>query len=471
VNAQARAQVSIRPIVAGLPFAAVAAGVGFLSALKMRAGLAVAALTAAGVLMLYPWWALVLATALTPFQTDLTGSSIGGLNVGLPDLLVALTVAGLVPLVLLQESWRSRLADARPALWWTLPFLLWLTIVVIDHPSATSAANAVQYAELTALTIALGAAVFDNRLARFAICGFIGVASLVAVLWIADIGRNHLGDKNPVGQFMVDAALLSLVVIKRARYRYPIVLLLVVGILYTESRGAVLGATIGVVVLLAFRGLGTWRRTVGVLVPIAIIVIVGYNVVPHSLRERVQSTFSAVGLGPQTPEAQQNPNSDTPSGDLTPSQYTVQLRTIYRREGIAYVRQHPWFGVGLGSYLTGNQADGTLTNQPHEVLILEAGEGGVPEMVLFLVMLAGTAAVVIRRANRSPWAGAALAVQAAIVTHGLVDVYWVRGTPFIGWLLVGMALNRRLDRPDDGAGEPKSTDMRQPRPATAYVLT
>jgi hypothetical protein len=25
------------------------------------------------------------------------------------------------------------------------------------------------------------------------------------------------------------------------------------------------------------------------------------------------------------------------------------------------------------------------------------------------------------------------------VAHGLVDVYWVRGTPILGWLLVGMA--------------------------------
>ena len=41
-------------------------------------------------------------------------------------------------------------------------------------------------------------------------------------------------------------------------------------------------------------------------------------------------------------------------------------------------------------------------------------------------------------------AGAAVAVAAAAVllstvAHGMVDVYWVRGTPVLGWLLVGMA--------------------------------
>jgi hypothetical protein len=50
----------------------------------------------------------------------------------------------------------------------------------------------------------------------------------------------------------------------------------------------------------------------------------------------------------------------------------------------------------------------------------------------------------VRRRKYSPWAGPALALQAAILTHGLVDVYWVRGTPVIGWLLVGMALNPML---------------------------
>jgi hypothetical protein len=33
----------------------------------------------------------------------------------------------------------------------------------------------------------------------------------------------------------------------------------------------------------------------------------------------------------------------------------------------------------------------------------------------------------------------AAAVLLATVAHGLVDVYWVRGTPVLGWLLVGMA--------------------------------
>jgi len=32
----------------------------------------------------------------------------------------------------------------------------------------------------------------------------------------------------------------------------------------------------------------------------------------------------------------------------------------------------------------------------------------------------------------------AAAVLVATAAHGLVDVYWVRGTPLLGWLIVGM---------------------------------
>jgi hypothetical protein len=35
-------------------------------------------------------------------------------------------------------------------------------------------------------------------------------------------------------------------------------------------------------------------------------------------------------------------------------------------------------------------------------------------------------------------APAAAGILIATVAHGLVDVYWVRGTPVLGWLLVGM---------------------------------
>ena len=41
----------------------------------------------------------------------------------------------------------------------------------------------------------------------------------------------------------------------------------------------------------------------------------------------------------------------------------------------------------------------------------------------------------MRRVELAP---VAAGVLVATVAHGLVDVYWVRVTPVLGWLLVGM---------------------------------
>jgi hypothetical protein len=361
-------------------------------------------------------------------------------QVAATDALLFACFVGLVPLVATTVEWRTRLAAVRPVVAWVAPFVLWLVVVVLANPSERSAVNALQYVELTGFAIVVGAVVLTPASARVAMLGFLVVAAVTAVLWIVHSGSFAVDNKNPAGQFMVDALLLSLVVVRTWRWRVPLILLLILGALHTESRGAVLGAALGGLVLLAFRGLGTWRRTAGVIIPLVAVCIIGYTVVPSSLQARVRTTFTSDKLPASVA------GSDQIVGDLPSDQYTVQLRGIYRRQGIAFDRQHMLVGVGIGNYLTGDANAGTLTNDPHDVLILDAGEGGIPDLVLFLVMFAGTGFVMLRRRRISPWAGAALALQAAILTHGLVDVYWVRGTPVMGWLLIGMALNPALDR-------------------------
>jgi hypothetical protein len=61
-------------------------------------------------------------------------------------------------------------------------------------------------------------------------------------------------------------------------------------------------------------------------------------------------------------------------------------------------------------------------------------------VVAFLLLQLGAIVVVFRRRKLSPWAVPAICVQVAILVHGMVDVYWVRGTPVMGWLLIGLAL-------------------------------
>ena len=54
-------------------------------------------------------------------------------------------------------------------------------------------------------------------------------------------------------------------------------------------------------------------------------------------------------------------------------------------------------------------------------------------------MLIGGTAIALWRMRRVELAAAGAAILMATVTHGLVDVFWVRGTPVLGFLVVGMA--------------------------------
>jgi membrane-bound metal-dependent hydrolase YbcI (DUF457 family) len=72
------------------------------------------------------------------------------------------------------------------------------------------------------------------------------------------------------------------------------------------------------------------------------------------------------------------------------------------------------------------------------VLLLQAAEGGYAFAVSFMLLIVGTF-VVLRKMGHVDVAAAAAGVLIATVVHGLVDVYWVRGTPILSWLLVGMA--------------------------------
>jgi hypothetical protein len=75
---------------------------------------------------------------------------------------------------------------------------------------------------------------------------------------------------------------------------------------------------------------------------------------------------------------------------------------------------------------------------PHQVLLQQEAEGGYIFGAAFVVLVGG-AMLALRRMRQVDVAAAAAGVLIATVAHGLVDVYWVRGTPVLGWLLVGMA--------------------------------
>ena len=81
------------------------------------------------------------------------------------------------------------------------------------------------------------------------------------------------------------------------------------------------------------------------------------------------------------------------------------------------------------------------------MLLLQAAEGGWAFAGSFVVLILG-ACIVLVRLRRVELAAVAMAVLLANVVHGLLDVYWVRGTPVLAWLLVGMVCATALRRPE-----------------------
>jgi mannitol-specific phosphotransferase system IIBC component len=80
---------------------------------------------------------------------------------------------------------------------------------------------------------------------------------VLAVAWpLDDLGLQ----KNPVGQLIANAILL-LVGFRALHRLLPCLIVLVPGLLLTQSRGAILAAAVGITIIVALRGLPArrWR--------------------------------------------------------------------------------------------------------------------------------------------------------------------------------------------------------------------
>lgn len=412
-------------VVVALSFA-----VGYWDQTHVHYAEALAALPLILVLFCRPQIPLTLGVAALPLSLDVIG---GAVHLTVSDVLLTFAVAAALPVLLLRPNWAQRIRNARPLLVAAVPFSAWLIAVAVHHPGLSNAMKTGQYFQLFLLPLLLGALVIEKKVARVALTGFVAAAVLIALLWATTRGHfPFVGNKNPSGQFMTDGIILALALAPSWLWRLLLLAPLATGLAFTQSRGAILAAGVGIIVVLALRGLGTWRRTLVAIVPLVVGVVLGFQLLPEDIVAR-NTDFSAGQAGTS----------------LTAAQYSVKLREIYRQEGWQLVNSHPVFGVGPGNYLTGTPGTDTVTDDPHDLIIRTAGDAGYPGLVGFGILVVGSALLVLRRRNLSPYAAVALAVQAAIITHGFVDVYWVRGTPVLGWLLIGMALNHRLDEPRD----------------------
>lgn len=409
----------VKTVVTVAGVALVSLFIGRLAATAPARAITVALVPAAMLAVTAPRLLALLAVATLPFDVDILAGRVPGLHVGPSDFLLAVTLVAVAGLLLYRPEARARLAALRPL---AGPFWIYagvLAVLLAAHPDLTSVINSAQRLELTVLPAVVAAVVLDAAGIRRAMQLFVVSATVLAVLWVV-LGHGSTGDtvlgiqKNPAGQFMTDAILVLLAAPRLQALRFCLPLL-AAGLLFTQSRGGILALAVGMVVLVLFQFPG--RRVV--------------------LLGAVSSVVVAAGLALAVlPADAQRRFSDV----RATTSYSVDQRVHYREDALQTFSAHRGLGVGVGHYLSGSEEKGTLANDPHNVLLLEAAEGGLPLLLAFALLSLIPLVVVYRRARRAEWGLAALAVQASLLTHAQVDVYWVRSTPVIGWLLLGAAL-------------------------------
>lgn len=412
---------------------ATAVVLGFIAATvvghSLALGFAACALPLVPIMLLRPEIPAVAALAVLPFETNLAPVSVG-VNVAASDLLFAICFVGLIYRYSTDLEARARLRHLRPLLSIVAIYVAAAILVTAAHPGKTTLVNLVQRVEVVGIPLLVGATLLSARAANLALRLFMVAAVVVATaaLLTPGVAGSYLGiQKNPAGQYIADAAFLSIVCIPKPVMRYLVFGYLVVGVYSTHSRGALLGVLVGVAVYLAVTSSNLVQAGTRI-VSAAVLAFAVFSFLPHTAQERLL-------------------------GQAKTTQFNDLVRREYAEDATRIIGDHPVLGVGIGNYFAGEATNGSLSTDPHNIVLLETAEGGYVLITAFGLLQLGALVIVLRR-RKAGWALAALAVQIAILTHAQVDIYWVRGTPVMGWLLIGLTLSsgQALEAPSAGRG-------------------
>ena len=385
------------------------------------------------VIVASPALAAVLLGLSIPAIPDLTGGRLG-VHVAASDVLLVL-----IGVRLLTDAEVRHRMPALPALRRVrVPVLqyVWLmAILLVLHLTFGSALKSAQRLELFVLPMVVGAYIALRRQHMLVLRGYVVATTVLAAAWPVMNSTGFLSgqfQKNPVGGFIVSAILLLLATRgnRRMLWCMPV---LIVGLALSASRGAVAALIVGVIVLAFMQSSASRGRLVARVAVLVAVVLMALPFLPSSITSRLTNYAPTTSIA-----------SVTASGG-SQSSWATYYHAQYANDAARLIAAHPLIGVGVGNYLAGSYAADTVTTDPHNVLLLEAAEGGYLFAVSFALLILGVA-LVLWRMRRSELAPAAAAVLVATAAHGLVDVYWVRGTPVLGWLLVGMVCGIAFQR-------------------------
>ena len=222
--------------------------------------------------------------------------------------------------------------------------------------------------------------------------------------------------------YMLLVALLLAATWQRSRWLSALTGFLLVGLLFTYSRTAIVALAAGLIVL-AYALRSWWPVAAS-----AVLLVTGVAFVKAYPEIGPETRFTPAELEIQRAGGQEEPTSGDP---LDPNESSIDSHWDSLRGGLETVFRHPQ-GFGLGN--AGVTASRTGTD-------VKAGESTYTELGVgigllgMLVFLAWNLSLLRRILPRSPWLGAALA---AVLVLGIqTDVIGVHWLAFVLWTLAG----------------------------------
>lgn len=373
--------------------------------------LAVVGAVALGVAVLAVIDPVVVATLAVPgvFLIQRVGG--GGIDLSASDALLVVGAIVAFPLV----PWEQ--PDLRRVLHMIFAFQACLLLTVLVHPTQASGFEWGHRLFLTAGSVMVGGALAAAGRTRVVLGIFMTLAAAVGCLsaaasvasgfepgYVLGFHKNFVGSMTLTG-----LAVGYLAPTYTGLSGRPLTIaktLCAVGLLGSQSRGAIVALLLGLLVA-SIRSPAVWRRSSMLLVVLLPLTLFAF----FSLRSQLE-------VAP---------------GETS----SITERTRYREQAMSVWRESPIVGQGMRFFKNG---EFVLGSDPHNVIVASLSETGIVGLAALVALLAGATRILWRM--HSTLALAALTVLVARFVNGLFDIYWVAGTQSLPWMIVGLALGQ-----------------------------
>jgi O-antigen ligase len=394
---------------------------GFATMLSTQVQSAVPALAVVYVIVILilgwtkPYYVMLLSMASAPFVMNVSGT--GALNFSLTEINILLLSISMLGKLLLTQRLVSigKLAA---------PVAIYLAIAAISSIQGGVVSADVIAVIQTAIfcflcpLLAMNAKLTPDQ-NRNLLLGYAMSCLLLAVLQMSfGIGKQVLGiHKNNMGQNLATGLIVWICLWMDSlrgwwsRFTVPAMLLTLLGLFITLSRGAWVGAVVGLIVVAVLnRRFVFLARVLAIAVPVITIMWV------------------------YLPED----NKQYASGIDSKEHRNIAARYVSRDVALAAFKQSPFIGVGVSLR---KQMDAT------NLVFVTLGESGVLGLlsfvtiqVTYIVLVVRLKRVIPRNDPRYFLLVVSPTLMAVRLAHGQFDHYWVRGATTMAWVSVGVVL-------------------------------